>query len=256
MRVRCTDSDLGGYPNSRFGASLFSLFSLVNLFLGRFTATNCLRSLLQLTCHISLLPKRRSPPYRRQPVGRHLEFRGAFLDSRSLVRSLNLAQSDRLGSYLVDAPPDRLRRGSGFLAMPQYRPARRWVRQCTNKAKELFGQLRRHRLAARQRTTEVQKIGRATAWFILVAIIALSLVPPGARPTTFLPHKIEHAGIFLLDGLAFGIAHCDYAWLSSIGAVIFCAGIEVAQLMIPGGHARLSDFFVDAIGTRILTIAD
>jgi VanZ family protein len=93
----------------------------------------------------------------------------------------------------------------------------------------------------------VQKIGRATAWFILVAIVVLSLVPPGARPTTFLPHKIEHAGIFLLDGLAFGIAYCDYAWLSSIGAVIFCAGIEVAQLMIPGRHARLSDFFVDAI---------
>jgi VanZ family protein len=28
--------------------------------------------------------------------------------------------------------------------------------------------------------------------------------------------------------------------------VIFCGGIELAQLMIPGRHARLSDFFVDA----------
>ena len=93
----------------------------------------------------------------------------------------------------------------------------------------------------------VPNIGRAAAWLTLVAIIVLSLVPPGARPTTFLPHKIEHAGIFLLDGIAFGIAYCGYAWLSSIVAVAFCAAIELAQLTIPGRHARLSDFFVDAM---------
>ena len=91
-----------------------------------------------------------------------------------------------------------------------------------------------------------QNIGRLVAWFALAAIVVLSLVPPGARPTTFFPHKIEHAGIFFVDGIAFGIAYRGYEWLSSIGAVIFCAGIELAQLMIPGRHARLSDFFVDA----------
>jgi len=32
----------------------------------------------------------------------------------------------------------------------------------------------------------------------------------------------------------------------SVSAVIFCAGIELAQLMIPGRHARFSDFVVDA----------
>jgi hypothetical protein len=93
----------------------------------------------------------------------------------------------------------------------------------------------------------VRNFGRATAWFTLAAIIVLSLVPPGARPITFLPHKIEHASIFLLDGAAFGIAYCGYAWLSSIVGVIFCAGIELAQLQIPGRHARLSDFLVDAV---------
>jgi VanZ family protein len=91
-----------------------------------------------------------------------------------------------------------------------------------------------------------QNIGRVVAWLALAAIVVLSLVPPGARPTTFFPHKIEHAGIFFVDGIAFGIAYRGYEWLSSIGAVIFCAGIELAQLMIPGRHARLSDFFVDA----------
>jgi len=96
-----------------------------------------------------------------------------------------------------------------------------------------------------------QNIGRAVAWLALVAIIVLSLVPPGARPTTFIPHKIEHAGIFLLDGIAFAIAYRGYEWLLSIAGVIFCAGIELAQLVIPGRHARLSDFFVDAAATCI-----
>jgi VanZ family protein len=57
---------------------------------------------------------------------------------------------------------------------------------------------------------------------------------------------MEHAGIFLFDGLAFAIAYLGYEWLLSVSAVIFCAGIELAQLMIPGRHARLSDFIVDA----------
>jgi hypothetical protein len=101
----------------------------------------------------------------------------------------------------------------------------------------------------------VQNIGRATAWFILAAIIVLSLVPPSARPTAFMPHKIEHGSIFLLAGAAFGIAYCGYEWLSIVVAVIFCAIIEFAQLTIPGRHARLSDFFVDTIAICVGIVA-
>jgi hypothetical protein len=98
-----------------------------------------------------------------------------------------------------------------------------------------------------QNRVMVQNIDRALAWFVLAAIVVLSLVPPGARSATFMPHEIEHASIFLLDGIAFGITYCGYERLLSIGAVIFCASVELAQLTIPGRHARLSDFFVDAI---------
>ena len=100
-----------------------------------------------------------------------------------------------------------------------------------------------------------QKIGRVVAWVTLAVILVLSLVPPGARPITSFPHKLEHAGIFLLNGAAFGIAYCGYEWLSSFGAVVFCAGLEVAQSMIPGRHARLSDFFVDAIAICVGILA-
>jgi VanZ family protein len=96
-----------------------------------------------------------------------------------------------------------------------------------------------------------QNIGRVVAWVTLAAIVVLSLVPPADRPITPFPHKIEHAGIFLLNGAAFGFVYCGYEWLLSLGAVIFCAGIEIAQLMIPGRHARLADFFVDAIAVCV-----
>jgi VanZ family protein len=88
---------------------------------------------------------------------------------------------------------------------------------------------------------------RAAAWLLLAAIVVLSLVPPAARPTTPAPHDLEHAGIFLLDGAGFGIGYFGFAWRFSIAAVAFCAGIELAQLMVPGRHARISDFIVDAI---------
>jgi VanZ family protein len=91
-----------------------------------------------------------------------------------------------------------------------------------------------------------QNICRAVAWLTLAAIVVVSLVPADARPITFAPHKIEHAGIFLFDGLAFGIAYFGHERLSSIAGVLFCAGIELAQLMVPGRHARFSDFLVDA----------
>ncbi len=97
----------------------------------------------------------------------------------------------------------------------------------------------------------LQSSGRVVAWLVLAAIVVLSLVPPSARPTTFVPHKIEHAGIFFADGIAFGVAYFGYRWLLSIGAVIFCAGIEIAQLIVPGRHARLGDFFVDAFAVCI-----
>jgi VanZ family protein len=81
---------------------------------------------------------------------------------------------------------------------------------------------------------------------MLAAIILLSVVPPGLRPVTRIPHIVEHAGIFFFDGLVFGIAYFAYLRWSTVFAVVVCAGVELLQLMAPGRHARLSDFIVDA----------
>jgi VanZ family protein len=88
---------------------------------------------------------------------------------------------------------------------------------------------------------------RITAWLLLAGILILTLAPPQFRPETSLSHELEHAGIFLLAGISFEMGYPRREWLLCVGAIIYCSGIEAAQLLVSGRHARLSDFFVDAI---------
>jgi VanZ family protein len=87
---------------------------------------------------------------------------------------------------------------------------------------------------------------RALAWGVLFVIFILSLSPPGLRPETPIAHQLEHASIFFLGGALLGFGYAQ--WLTSvlISTVMFSALIELAQLVVPGRHARLSDFLVDA----------
>jgi VanZ family protein len=91
----------------------------------------------------------------------------------------------------------------------------------------------------------LQNISRVIAWFLLLVIVVLSVVPPSLRPTTSAPHQIEHAAIFIAAGISFGMAYLGREWILSIGAIIFCTAIELVQVYVPGRHARISDFVVD-----------
>jgi VanZ family protein len=81
---------------------------------------------------------------------------------------------------------------------------------------------------------------------LLVAIIALSLVPVEFRPETGLPHNIEHGAIFALLGGAMVLGYRLRFWVWVTLGPLFAAVIEVLQLGVPGRHARLNDFLVDA----------
>jgi len=94
----------------------------------------------------------------------------------------------------------------------------------------------------------LQTMNLVMAWLFLSAIVVLTIVPPGSRPARFVPHDIEHAAVFLAAGILFGAAYPGREWLLSSGAIAFCAAIELAQLYVPGRHARLGDFVVDAAG--------
>ena len=99
----------------------------------------------------------------------------------------------------------------------------------------------------------MRRLFQIAAWLLLMAIVVLSVVPPMDRPVTPAPHNIEHLGIFLLTGLAFGLGYETRHLAQAFGLVIFSAAIELIQLAIPGRHARFSDFVVDAISVSIGT---
>jgi VanZ family protein len=92
----------------------------------------------------------------------------------------------------------------------------------------------------------MQKIFQATAWVLAGTIVLLSLSPPSVRPTTGAAHGLEHFLIFLATGVAFGCGYSRRAAHLTIALPTFAAAIEVAQNWVPGRHARMSDFLVDA----------
>ena len=85
------------------------------------------------------------------------------------------------------------------------------------------------------------------AWTCVAAIAVLSLVAPAWRPVTVLPHNLEHAAIFALAGFAAGLGYPARPALTVAAFVIFSGAIELAQIPVPGRHARLSDFAIDAL---------
>ena len=77
-------------------------------------------------------------------------------------------------------------------------------------------------------------------------ITAMSLVPKEARPVTGLPHKLEHFGIFALAGATFAVGYALRTGTAFLIAIAYCAAVESMQVLVPGRHARFSDFVVDA----------
>jgi len=92
----------------------------------------------------------------------------------------------------------------------------------------------------------VQKVWQVAACLLAIAIVVLSLVPPSHRPITDASHNVEHFAIFWATGLAFGFGYPGRPFVLAIALTISCGVIEVAQRWIPGRHARVSDFIVDA----------
>jgi VanZ family protein len=96
---------------------------------------------------------------------------------------------------------------------------------------------------------QISRIARAIGWILAVAIVVLSVVPRELRPVTPAPHHVEHFVTYLVTGFAFGLGYVRNHVFIGFLLVIFCALVELAQVLVPGRHARLSDFVVDALAT-------
>jgi VanZ family protein len=97
----------------------------------------------------------------------------------------------------------------------------------------------------------MRRIAQATSWILLFSIAALSVVPPDLRPVTILPHDMEHAALYFLAGCEFGLVYADHFVTTLVGLSAFNLVMEVIQLWIPGRHARMSDFLVDAFAIAV-----
>lgn len=95
------------------------------------------------------------------------------------------------------------------------------------------------------------RVAQIAGWTLAIAIVVLSIVPPTLRPETDVPHVLEHFSIFFATGLAFGLGYARRHDMLALRLVVFDAAVEIAQLFVPGRHARLSDFIVDAIATSL-----
>jgi FtsH-binding integral membrane protein len=94
----------------------------------------------------------------------------------------------------------------------------------------------------------MRNVFRAVLLISMLAILALSVVPPALRPVTGIPHVVEHSVIFAIAGTALALSFTRGWPTLGIVLLVFAAFVEVIQLPIPGRHARVSDFAVDTLG--------
>jgi VanZ family protein len=92
---------------------------------------------------------------------------------------------------------------------------------------------------------------RIIAWLLTAAVTFATLGPPSYRPHSALGQDAEHALAFVLVGLAFGLAYPQRRLLTAGIAVVLIGVLELLQLWMPGRHARLEDFIVDALAACV-----
>jgi VanZ family protein len=92
---------------------------------------------------------------------------------------------------------------------------------------------------------------RIIAWLLTAAVTFATLGPPRLRPHSELGQDGEHALAFVLVGLAFGLAYTRHRLLTATIAVVLIGVLELLQLWMPGRHARLEDFVVDALAACV-----
>jgi VanZ family protein len=88
---------------------------------------------------------------------------------------------------------------------------------------------------------------RVFAWLLAAAVTFANLGPPRYRPHSDLGQNGEHALAFVLVGLAFAVAYPKHRPLTAALSVVLIGVIELLQMGVPGRHARLGDFVVDAL---------
>jgi len=91
---------------------------------------------------------------------------------------------------------------------------------------------------------------RIFAWLLAAAVTFATLGPPRFRPHSNLGQDAEHALAFVLIGLSFGLAYPRHRMTVAVTMVLIGV-LELLQFLMPGRHARLEDFIVDALAACV-----
>jgi VanZ family protein len=94
----------------------------------------------------------------------------------------------------------------------------------------------------------IARAAQIAAWLLLFGAAILTLGPRAIRPHTGIQHDLEHALAFALIGLAFGLGYPRYRIPLAMLAITGIGLMEIVQHWIPGRHANVRDFAVNALG--------
>lgn len=88
---------------------------------------------------------------------------------------------------------------------------------------------------------------RLAAWLLAAFVTFSTLGPPRYRPHSHFGQDGEHALAFILVGLAFAFAYPRQRRSALSISLVAIGALEILQIWMPGRHARLEDFVVDAV---------
>ena len=91
------------------------------------------------------------------------------------------------------------------------------------------------------------KFLRAFAWLLVIGLVVASVAPASERRVTGVEHGYEHFPSFGFVGFVFAPAYSQRPILLMISAIVFTAFLELIQIPLPTRHARVADFFIDAL---------
>src|SRR5262245_53725607 len=91
-------------------------------------------------------------------------------------------------------------------------------------------------------------VARLISWLLLAAAAFLTLAPRTYRPYTGVEHHLEHFLAFALLGLVFGLGYPRRPVVLALIGVMAAAVLEILQRWVPGRHALLADFLINAAG--------
>jgi VanZ family protein len=95
----------------------------------------------------------------------------------------------------------------------------------------------------------VRGIVCALAWFGVFAILVFSVIPANERHVTGIGQGLEHFTAFGLVAGAFAAGYRLRLIQFLLIALLFCGAIELLQVPLPTRRARVSDFFIDFLGS-------